>query len=214
MYKLLLRVPGAVDDLKKAFNGYLKRKGTEMVEDTNRDKEMIDDLLGFKAKTDGLLESAFERNDQFSYAVKDAFEYILNVRQVCIPLLSKTEPIIIHTHTVFRVSFLSSPGLSFIATFRYLPLTRFPLFLFPPNRAVQQNCWPSSWTPSSRARRARGTTTWKSCSTRSWCSSATSGPRTCSRPSTRRTSPSACCSVRCHCLNFRGVSVLKLGGYF
>jgi hypothetical protein len=82
MYKLFCRVSGAVEDLKKAFNSYLKRKGTEMVEDLNRDKEMIEDLLAFKAKTDALLETAFERNDQFAYAVKDAFEYILNVRQV------------------------------------------------------------------------------------------------------------------------------------
>jgi hypothetical protein len=27
------------------------------------------------------------------------------------------------------------------------------------HRAARRSCWPSSWTPSSRARRARGTTT-------------------------------------------------------
>lgn len=48
---------------------------------------MIDDLLAFKAKCDGLLDKAFNRHEAFVYSLKDAFEYAVNVRQVWIGVL-------------------------------------------------------------------------------------------------------------------------------
>jgi cullin 4 len=82
LYSLFQRVEGAVEEMKVSFNSFIKRKGTEIVVDQNRDKEMIDDLLAFKAKCDTLLERAFMRNDQYVYSLKDAFETIVNARQV------------------------------------------------------------------------------------------------------------------------------------
>lgn len=168
MYKLFIRVAGAVDELKKAFNSYLRRKGQELVEDTNRDKELIEDLLAFKGKADALLEASFERADPFSYSVKDAFEYILNVKQV------------------------SAKRAAYQAGVVYCQVAYEPV-VSQRARAARPSCWPSTWTESSRARRASGKRTWSWCWTASWCCSATSGPRTCSRPSTRRTCPRGCC---------------------
>ncbi len=83
LYHLGCRKPGGAEELKAAFNAYIRKRGAELVQDEARDKEMIEDLLVFKAKCDVLLEKAFggRANDQFVYALKDGFEFAVNVRQ-------------------------------------------------------------------------------------------------------------------------------------
>lgn len=82
MYQLYLRVEKGLDEMRVAFNAYARKRGAEIVGDEARDKEMVDDLLTFKAKCDTLLEKAFLKGETFAYSLRDAFEFILNVRQV------------------------------------------------------------------------------------------------------------------------------------
>jgi cullin-4 len=82
MYSLSSRKEKGVEEMKAAFNAYLRKRGAEVVQDEAREKEMVESLLAFKAKADALLEKAFARNELFVYSLKDAFEYVLNARQV------------------------------------------------------------------------------------------------------------------------------------
>jgi hypothetical protein len=82
MASLCRRKQGGAEELKAAFNAYIRKRGAELVQDEARDKEMIDDLLAFKARCDTVLERALGRVDMFVHALKDGFEHALNVRQV------------------------------------------------------------------------------------------------------------------------------------
>jgi cullin-4 len=80
MYSLFGRVNGT-QHLKKAWNSYIKRRGTALVTDQQKDKTMIEELLAFKQKVDSILEESFEKHDDFAYTTKEAFEYFINARQ-------------------------------------------------------------------------------------------------------------------------------------
>jgi len=80
MYSLFTRVNG-LRKMKEAWNTYIKKRGTELVTDEEKDKTMVPELLKFKAKLDTLLKEAFQKNDDFAYALKEAFEHFINVRQ-------------------------------------------------------------------------------------------------------------------------------------
>lgn len=80
MYHLLMRV-NAQKNMKIAWNQYIKKRGVALVTDEQKDKTMIQELLNYKARLDHMLEEAFNKNDEFAYALKEAFEYFVNVRQ-------------------------------------------------------------------------------------------------------------------------------------
>mmetsp|Transcript_2995 Transcript_2995/g.4280 ORF Transcript_2995/g.4280 Transcript_2995/m.4280 type:complete len:759 (-) Transcript_2995:246-2522(-) len=84
MYKLFGK-PGVsvLEDLKAALNNYVRRKGLELVNDDGGEnaKLLIDRLLVFKSKQDAIMENAFEKNQQYTFALKDAWEHFLNAKQ-------------------------------------------------------------------------------------------------------------------------------------
>lgn len=80
MYHLFARVNGQ-EALKNSWKSYIKSAGTAIVNDPERDKNMVQDLLDFKSKLDFILEESFHRNEACTYALKEAFEYFINVRQ-------------------------------------------------------------------------------------------------------------------------------------
>eukprot|EP00741_Cyanophora_paradoxa_P010023 tig00000157_g9709.t1 len=80
MYTLLKSVM-SVEELKKTWHKYIRTTGLKMVEDEQKDKQMVQDLLDFKAKLDGIWDESFDRNDTFMNALKDAFESFINTRQ-------------------------------------------------------------------------------------------------------------------------------------
>eukprot|EP00026_Physarum_polycephalum_P002994 Phypoly_transcript_03003.p1 GENE.Phypoly_transcript_03003~~Phypoly_transcript_03003.p1 ORF type:complete len:794 (-),score=172.71 Phypoly_transcript_03003:221-2440(-) len=79
MYSLFARV-GALDQLKIALNKHIKTVGQALVTDTEKDETMVQELLDFKARLDVMLEQAFSKNEQFTYTLKEAFEFFVNVR--------------------------------------------------------------------------------------------------------------------------------------
>lgn len=40
----------------------------------------VEELLALKAKLDNIMITAFHKNDNFLYALKEAFEHLINVR--------------------------------------------------------------------------------------------------------------------------------------
>ncbi|KAJ1021616.1 hypothetical protein NDA16_003753 [Ustilago loliicola] len=68
-------------DLRKAFVEYIKTHGASIVNDRERDEEMIDRLLDFKAFIDAVVLTGFQRDGDFINAQKDSFEVFVNKRE-------------------------------------------------------------------------------------------------------------------------------------
>lgn len=79
MYSLFARVSG-LDKLKAAFNAYIKSAGGAIVNDPEKDEQMVQELLDFKAQLDVILEQSFSKNETLVYSLKEAFETFINVR--------------------------------------------------------------------------------------------------------------------------------------
>ncbi|GKU92580.1 hypothetical protein SLEP1_g6287 [Rubroshorea leprosula] len=83
MYSLFSRV-NALESLKHALSSYIRKTGQGIVMDDEKDKDMVPSLLEFKASLDTIWEESFSKNEAFSNTIKDAFEYLINLRQVSI----------------------------------------------------------------------------------------------------------------------------------
>lgn len=84
MYLLLCRV-NALESLRHALSSYIRRTGQGIVMDEEKDKEMVSCLLEFKASLDTIWEESFSKNEIFCNTIKDAFEHLINLRQVLSP---------------------------------------------------------------------------------------------------------------------------------
>lgn len=81
MYQLFARVKTGLENLCEYFGAHVKVRGLTIVEDTEKDKVMVQELLDFKQKLDNLIKEAFNDNQRFVIAMKDAFEHFINKRQ-------------------------------------------------------------------------------------------------------------------------------------
>ena len=66
----------------QAFAAHIKEVGTAMVNDLERDRVLVQDLLDFKERLDRVLTISFCGSEHFGHALKEAFESFINVRQV------------------------------------------------------------------------------------------------------------------------------------
>ncbi|KAH9749455.1 Cullin-4 [Citrus sinensis] len=80
MYSLFSRV-NALESLRQALAMYIRRTGHGIVMDEEKDKDMVSSLLEFKASLDTIWEQSFSKNEAFCNTIKDAFEYLINLRQ-------------------------------------------------------------------------------------------------------------------------------------
>jgi cullin-4 len=80
MHSLFSRV-NALESLKQALSSYIRRTGQGIVMDEEKDKDMVQSLLEFKAALDTTWEESFAKNEAFSNTIKDAFEHLINLRQ-------------------------------------------------------------------------------------------------------------------------------------
>ncbi|XWS19847.1 hypothetical protein CRYUN_Cryun31cG0051900 [Craigia yunnanensis] len=81
MYSLFSRV-NALESLRQALSSYIRRTGQGIVMDEEeKDKDMVPSLLEFKALLDSILEESFSKNEAFCNTLKDAFEHLINLRQ-------------------------------------------------------------------------------------------------------------------------------------
>lgn len=86
MYSLFLRV-NALESLRQALSSYIRKTGQGIVMDEEKDKDMVQSLLEFKAALDTTWEESYAKNEAFSNTIKDAFEHLINLRQVLTILL-------------------------------------------------------------------------------------------------------------------------------
>lgn len=81
MYLLFLRV-NALESLRQALSSYIRKTGQGIVMDEEKDKDMVSCLLEFKSSLDTIWEESFSKNEGFCNTIKDAFEHLINLRQV------------------------------------------------------------------------------------------------------------------------------------
>ena len=86
MYTLFQRV-NALELLKQALGSYIRGTGQGLIMDEEKDRDLVACLLEFKVSLDTIWEESFFRNETFSQTIKDAFEHLINLRQVrlCFP---------------------------------------------------------------------------------------------------------------------------------
>lgn len=81
MYGLFVRV-NALESLRQALSSYIRGTGQGIIMDEEKDRDLVSYLLEFKSSLDTIWEISFGRNEAFSNTIKDAFEYLINLRQV------------------------------------------------------------------------------------------------------------------------------------
>lgn len=86
MHTLFSRV-NALESLRQALSSYIRRTGQGIIMDEEKDKEMVASLLEFKASLDTIWEESFFKNEVFCNTIKDAFEHLINLRQVVFYLI-------------------------------------------------------------------------------------------------------------------------------
>lgn len=79
LYSLCNRID-ALEALRQSFKSHIKRVGSAVVLDTEKDPEMIVTLLDFKTTLDKVLEGPFKGHAGFGAALKEAFEQFINQR--------------------------------------------------------------------------------------------------------------------------------------
>ena len=72
---------GLCPSLRVVATFALQTKGCAVVADPEKDKQLVEFLLGFKDSSDLLLREAFQRNEAFAYAAKRAFERVINSKE-------------------------------------------------------------------------------------------------------------------------------------
>ncbi|KAG7168303.1 Cullin-4B-like, partial [Homarus americanus] len=80
LYNLFARIKGGLEDLCTHFNAYIKSYGKTIVINPEKDKGMVQELLDFKDKMDGIVSECFNSSDKFVLALKEAFEHFINQR--------------------------------------------------------------------------------------------------------------------------------------
>ncbi|KAI3510599.1 hypothetical protein L1887_17719 [Cichorium endivia] len=80
MYALFCRVSG-VEPLQHALGSYIRKTGQAIVQDEEKDKDMVSSLLHFKSCLDTIWDLSFSKNESFSNTIKDAFQHLINLRQ-------------------------------------------------------------------------------------------------------------------------------------
>ncbi|MCO5612177.1 hypothetical protein L7F22_066439 [Adiantum nelumboides] len=80
LYDLLAAV-GALTPLRTAFGSFICLDGERIVQDREHDDRMIERLLDYKAKIDGIVTDAFKADGDLRQTQKEAFETFINKRE-------------------------------------------------------------------------------------------------------------------------------------
>jgi cullin-4 len=111
MHSLFLRV-NALESLRQALSAYIRKTGQGIVMDEEKDKDMVSSLLEFKASLDTIWEESFSKNDAFCNTIKDAFEHLINLRQVIIYIF-----LLLYLFYIFLLLYLFSCSPCFLPFF-------------------------------------------------------------------------------------------------
>ncbi|XP_075395964.1 cullin-4B-like [Tenrec ecaudatus] len=80
LYQLCKRVGYEVQILLQPWSDYIKKFGSTIIINPEKDNTMVQELLDFKDKIDYIINTSFLKNNKFIVAMKEAFETFVNKR--------------------------------------------------------------------------------------------------------------------------------------
>uniref|UniRef100_A0A2P2I2X4 Cullin-4 n=1 Tax=Hirondellea gigas TaxID=1518452 RepID=A0A2P2I2X4_9CRUS len=80
LYSLTSRVKNGLQLLCSSFNAYIKNYGKTIVNEPEKDKMMVQELLNFKDRLNEMVVKCCNSNEKFLQATKEAFESFINTR--------------------------------------------------------------------------------------------------------------------------------------
>ena len=92
LYSLLERVGDVGAAIKPAWEKYIVTHGDTIIQDEQREGEMIPRLLEFKGALDKVWATSFKRNDTLSYALRDSFSTFINAKNPKRPHANNSKP--------------------------------------------------------------------------------------------------------------------------
>ncbi|KAI1810326.1 cullin-4A [Poronia punctata] len=78
----LLRLSGLQKRLKGPWEEYIRDAGSAIVNDTSRGDEMVVRLLQFRTALDIMVRDAFNKDDEFTHGLRQAFDNFINDKKV------------------------------------------------------------------------------------------------------------------------------------
>jgi cullin-4 len=81
LHQLFSRFKDGITLVRKAFGEYIKKLGVTIVNDMERDKQMVQDLLELKDKVEKIISESFKNESKFHDIVRESFENVINRRQ-------------------------------------------------------------------------------------------------------------------------------------
>lgn len=78
----LLRLSGMHKKLEQPWSKYIREAGSEIVNDTSRGDEMVVRLLEFRRSLDLMIRDAFNKDDGFTYSMRQSFSSFINDRKI------------------------------------------------------------------------------------------------------------------------------------
>ncbi|KAK3322302.1 Cullin-domain-containing protein [Apodospora peruviana] len=78
----LLKLSGIQKRLKGPWEDYIREAGAAIVSDTTRGDEMVIRLLELRRSLDIMIRDAFEKDEDFTYGLREAFGYFINNKKV------------------------------------------------------------------------------------------------------------------------------------
>ncbi|KAI2615447.1 Cullin-domain-containing protein [Hypoxylon sp. NC1633] len=78
----LLRSSGIQKRLRQPWEDYIKKAGSLIVNDTSRGDEMVVRLVQFRRSLDLMIRDAFNKDDEFTYTMRQAFGSFINDQKV------------------------------------------------------------------------------------------------------------------------------------
>ncbi|KAI5811025.1 Cullin family-domain-containing protein [Peziza echinospora] len=92
LFSLLDRVGDAGADLKPAWEKYITAHGLTIVQDEQREGEMVPRLLEFKATLDNIWAGPFKKKEVLGYALRESFSTFINTRNPKSPHSNNSKP--------------------------------------------------------------------------------------------------------------------------
>lgn len=78
----LLRLSGIQKRLKKPWEEYIRQAGAAIVKDTARGGEMVIRLLELRKTLDNIIRDAFDKDEDFTYGLREAFGHFINDKDI------------------------------------------------------------------------------------------------------------------------------------
>jgi cullin-4 len=92
LYKLLQRACNPGEELKAAWQAYIVKEGTSILEDKEKESEMVRRLLDLKGTLESMWQNPLEKNETIGFALRESFSAFINARKEGASIKENSKP--------------------------------------------------------------------------------------------------------------------------